>query len=100
LIEGGVKGEYTDAAGTPTAAMQNEIQFADSAIGQMVNELKKQRLLDSTLIIITAKHGQSPVDTRMRQLSMLLMKATASTRLLEKHLQDYRSGFLIPPRAC
>ena len=63
LIEGGVKGGYTDAAGTPTAAMQNEIQFVDSAIGQMINELKKQRLLDSTLIIITAKHGQSPVDT-------------------------------------
>ena len=59
LIEGGVKGGYTDAAGTPTAAMQSEIQFVDAAIGQMVNELKKQGLLDSTLIIVTAKHGQS-----------------------------------------
>jgi hypothetical protein len=63
LIEKGVKGGYTDAAGSPTAAMLGEIEFVDAAMGQMVSELKKQGLLDSTLIIITAKHGQSPVDT-------------------------------------
>jgi hypothetical protein len=63
LIEGGVKGGYTDAEGTPTPQMQDEIQFVDAAIGQMVTALKQQHLLDSTLIIITAKHGQSPVDT-------------------------------------
>jgi hypothetical protein len=32
------------------------------AIGQMVSELNKQGLLDSTLIIVSAKHGQSPID--------------------------------------
>ncbi len=63
LIEGGVKGGYTDAEGNPTPHLQNEIVFVDAAIGQMVTALKQQHLLDSTLIIITAKHGQSPVDT-------------------------------------
>jgi hypothetical protein len=63
LIEKGVKGGYTDAAGTPTASMLGEIEFVDGAIGQFVNELKRNRLYDSTTIIITAKHGQSPVDT-------------------------------------
>ena len=63
LIEGGVKGGYTDAAGTPTPAMRNEIEFVDGAIGQMVEELRDRDLLESTTIIITAKHGQSPVDT-------------------------------------
>jgi hypothetical protein len=63
LIEGGVKGGYTDAAGTPTANMLSEIQFVDAAIGQMVTALKRQGLMQSTLIIITAKHGQSPIDT-------------------------------------
>src|SRR5262249_2921433 len=46
----------------PTAQMAAEIKFVDAAIGQMVSELKNQGLLDSTLIIVTAKHGQSPVD--------------------------------------
>jgi hypothetical protein len=63
LITGGVKGGYTDAAGTPTPAMLGEIEFADAAIGQMVKALHDQGLLDSTAIIITAKHGQSPIDT-------------------------------------
>jgi hypothetical protein len=62
LIEGGIKGGYTDSAGTPTPAMLDEIEFVDAGIGQMVSELKKQGLLDSTLVIITAKHGQSPID--------------------------------------
>lgn len=57
-----IYGGYTDAEGTPTPAMRNEIAFADASIGQMVSALKKNRLFDSTLIIVTAKHGQSPID--------------------------------------
>jgi len=55
-------GGYEDAQGTPRPKMLAEIQFVDAAIGQMVSALKHQGLLDSTTIIITAKHGQSPID--------------------------------------
>jgi len=63
LIEKGVKGGYEDAAGTPTATMLGEIKFVDAAVGQFVTALKQTRLVDSTTVIITAKHGQSPMDT-------------------------------------
>jgi hypothetical protein len=63
LIEKGDKGGYSDAAGTPTDDMLDAIKYVDAAIGQMVGELKDKGLLDSTTIIITAKHGQSPIDT-------------------------------------
>ena len=56
-------GGYVDSIGTPTASLKNEIEFIDTSIGQMVAELKTQHLINSTLIIITAKHGQSPVDS-------------------------------------
>ena len=59
------KGGYTDAAGTPTPAMLAQIEFVDAAIGQMVTELKTRGLYDSTAIIVTAKHGQSPVDPKL-----------------------------------
>ena len=63
LIEQNVgSGGYIDAAGTPSALLLNEIQFVDAAIGQWVSELRNKGLLDTTLIIITAKHGQSPID--------------------------------------
>ncbi len=63
LIAHGVKGGYTDAAGTPTPAMLGQIEFVDAAIGQMVSALDADGLHSSTAIIITAKHGQSPIDT-------------------------------------
>jgi len=56
-------GGYEDATGLPRSPnMTGEIQFVDAAIGQMVAALKKNHLLDSTVIIITAKHGQSPIE--------------------------------------
>ncbi len=58
----GITGGYLDAAGTPTAALLQEFKFVDASIGAFVSELKKQGLSDSTLIVVTAKHGQSPID--------------------------------------
>ncbi len=57
-----VFGGYLDAAGTPSPSLLDEIEFVDASIGKMVTELKNQGLFNSTLIIITAKHGQSPID--------------------------------------
>jgi hypothetical protein len=55
-------GGYLDATGTPGAAMLDEFKFVDASIAAFVSELKRQGLYDSTLIVITAKHGQSPID--------------------------------------
>jgi Type I phosphodiesterase / nucleotide pyrophosphatase len=64
LIEKGnsTVGGYLDAAGTPSPALLSEFQFVDASIAAFVSELKKQGLYDKTLIVITAKHGQSPID--------------------------------------
>jgi Type I phosphodiesterase / nucleotide pyrophosphatase len=59
----GMTGGYLDNIGTPSQALLSEIEFADDSIGQMVAELKKRGLYQSTLIIISAKHGQSPIDS-------------------------------------
>ena len=86
LIEGGVKGGYMNAAGDPTSNMLNEIVFADDAIGQMVTALKKQGLFEKTTIIITAKHGQSPVDTHRFQELGNGITTTPSTLLFNQGL--------------
>ncbi|HEY6273639.1 MAG TPA: alkaline phosphatase family protein [Terriglobales bacterium] len=59
-------GGYTDVLGTPSAGLAGELDFVDQSLARMVNELKKQRLFESTLIIIGAKHGQSPIDRTKR----------------------------------
>jgi len=58
----GITGGYVDVLGTPSSSLFDEIQYVDGAIGQFVSELNKQGLLDSTLIVVSAKHGQSPID--------------------------------------
>ena len=64
LIEANVgTGGYLDNIGTPTAELLGEIGFVDNAIGQFVWALKKAGVYESTLIVITAKHGQSPIDS-------------------------------------
>jgi hypothetical protein len=62
-----LKGGYTDVLGTPGQALAGELEFIDQSIGRFVSELKAQRLFDSTLIIISAKHGQSPIDGSKRR---------------------------------
>jgi hypothetical protein len=57
---------YTDVLGTPSQGLASEFDFVDQSLGKMVAELRKQGLLDSTLIIIGAKHGQSPIDIQKR----------------------------------
>jgi arylsulfatase A-like enzyme len=82
LIESsnGVTGGYLDAAGTPTEALLGEFKFVDASIGAFVNELKSEGLYDSTLIVITAKHGQSPIDPS-RYVSQLINGTSPVTLL-------------------
>jgi hypothetical protein len=55
-------GGYQNAAAMPSGALLSEIQFVDSSIGDIINALKSAGLYENTMIIITAKHGESPID--------------------------------------
>jgi Type I phosphodiesterase / nucleotide pyrophosphatase len=57
-----VQGGYTDGQATPSDQLKNALDHTDQSIGQMVEALSRRGLLSSTLIIVTAKHGQSPID--------------------------------------
>jgi predicted AlkP superfamily pyrophosphatase or phosphodiesterase len=55
-------GGYVDGAGTPSAVLQFGLQKTDDALWSFIKALKQQHIYDSTLIIVTAKHGQSPIN--------------------------------------
>jgi hypothetical protein len=59
-------GGYLDSNATPGTALTMQLQFVDSALGQFRRELIAQGLDKTTLIIISAKHGQSPIDVKDR----------------------------------
>jgi Type I phosphodiesterase / nucleotide pyrophosphatase len=62
-----VNGGYTEVLGTPAPGLAFELDFVDQTLGRIVAELKSQGLYNSTLIVICAKHGQSPIDITKRR---------------------------------
>ena len=58
----GQAGGYTDGSGTPSAVLAYALQKTDAALASMIKALKDQGIYDDTLFIVTAKHGQSPIN--------------------------------------
>ena len=55
-------GGYKNAAAVPSDPLLKQIEFVDASIGDIVNALKDAGIFDNTLLIVTAKHGDSPID--------------------------------------
>src|ERR1700737_4652705 len=58
----GKPGGYIDGAGTPTEVLAYGLQKTDEALGSMIQALKQRGIYNSTLFIVSAKHGQSPIN--------------------------------------
>jgi arylsulfatase A-like enzyme len=58
----GQPGGYLDGSGTPSAVLQYALDQTDAALLSMIQALKDQNLYESTLFIVTSKHGQSPIN--------------------------------------
>jgi hypothetical protein len=61
-VPGGYETGSTSSVPLFTPQLVGAIRSVDAAVGSMVDELRSQGMLSSTTIIITAKHGQSPID--------------------------------------
>ena len=80
---------YVDAAATPSADLLDGIEHTDASLGKMVAELKQQGLYDSTLIIISAKHGQGPIDpTKAKKPGSLLDLIPGIAPVVAKATED------------
>ncbi|MGH9376119.1 MAG: alkaline phosphatase family protein, partial [Terriglobia bacterium] len=65
---------WTDPSGTPSAALEEAFNSVDGNIGKMLDALKSANLLDSTVIIVGAKHGQAPINiNQLRKISPKVM---------------------------
>jgi predicted AlkP superfamily pyrophosphatase or phosphodiesterase len=58
----GQLGGYKDGSGTPTEVLSYALQKTDETLGSMIQALKAQHIYSSTLFIVSAKHGQSPIN--------------------------------------
>jgi hypothetical protein len=58
----GLTGGYLPGGTIPGPLLVRALNYIDTEVGAMVARIQQQRLADSTAIIISAKHGQSPTD--------------------------------------
>jgi arylsulfatase A-like enzyme len=62
LTSKGQNGGYLPGTTTPGPVLQAALNYIDAKLHAMDEEIHKQKLADSTAIIVSAKHGQSPQD--------------------------------------
>jgi hypothetical protein len=62
MVNGGYQIDASTGLPVPSPLLASALDHIDQSIGQMVAALRQRGLLRSTLIIVTAKHGQSPID--------------------------------------
>ncbi len=64
VVEPGVgTGGYKNAAAEPSDELLKEIEFVDASVGDIIEALMDAGIYNDTLVVITAKHGESPIDT-------------------------------------
>ena len=59
---------YIDGTGTPSAALASAIDYTDKSIEKILDALQGHDLSSSTAVILTAEHGQTPIDTTKLQI--------------------------------
>ena len=60
--EPGLVGGYTGPDGKPGRGLAAQMAYVDDALGELMAGLSANGLAESTLVIVSAKHGQSPID--------------------------------------
>jgi predicted AlkP superfamily pyrophosphatase or phosphodiesterase len=61
-LSGNSLGGYLADGATPGPVLTNALDFIDQSLGKMYSALEQRGLLASTAIIVSAKHGQSPMN--------------------------------------
>jgi predicted AlkP superfamily pyrophosphatase or phosphodiesterase len=73
-------GGYVDGAGTPSQVLEEAFAHTDQSIGKIIARLQERGLIDSTLVILTAKHGDSPIDpAKLKRADLELIPKTVDT---------------------
>ncbi|CAG8746506.1 3538_t:CDS:2 [Racocetra persica] len=85
----GFIGGYVDANATPADQVKNALNYIDGILGKFINELKTKNLHDDTIIVISAKHGQSPIDrTLFKKIDPQLLNDTIGADKLNQITTD------------
>jgi hypothetical protein len=59
---------YLDGDATPTPGVSGAMDYLDLQMKRIVEALRENKLFDSTMIVLTAKHGNTPIDRTLKRI--------------------------------
>jgi NACalpha-BTF3-like transcription factor len=59
---------YKNADGEPSDGLAKALDFVDKSLATFEATLESEKIADNTLVIVTAKHGQTPIDPAKRHI--------------------------------
>jgi hypothetical protein len=89
-----VSSGYSDSLGNFDSTMLTAMNYVDTAIGSMVSALEEQDLQNQTVIVITAKHGESPI-SNTRTIVLTTSPAGALTTAIKANKITTKTSALI-----
>ncbi len=93
------RGGYLSAAGAPTHVLNVALDYVDEALGRMLAALDKAHLRDSTLVIVTAKHGNAPIAPGLlKKVGHETTEALLGARLAQQTSDDVALLWLDPSK--
>ena len=72
-------GGYLDGSGRLSPTLEDALVHTDQSLGKIMARLQERNLLDSTLVVVTAKHGDSPIDpAKLKHANLELIPKTVT----------------------
>ncbi|WP_395376205.1 sulfatase-like hydrolase/transferase [Marinicella sp. W31] len=71
---------------------RGEIAFSDESLGQLIEQLKRLKIYDNTLIIVTSDHGEGNGEHNESTHSMLIYNSTQHVPLIVKYPNQASAG--------
>jgi type I phosphodiesterase/nucleotide pyrophosphatase len=72
-------GGYLDGSGRLSPSLEDALVHTDQSLEKILAKLQERNLLKSTLVIITAKHGDSPIDpAKLKRANLELIPKTVA----------------------
>jgi NACalpha-BTF3-like transcription factor len=71
---------YSNMDGVPSEGLAKSLESIDKSVGEFAAALDAEKITQNTLVIISAKHGQSPIDPAKRKIvDSKALKATLNS---------------------
>lgn len=87
---------YLNQTGQPfSPSLLQALDFVDASLGKVVSKLKAKGIYQDTLIIVASKHGQSPIDAKLKEdISPAVVTKAAGVQVLYQTSDDIALIFL------